>query len=422
MTKTCLIYLTAALTPLLWQTFSSPPWHKSLGQSVLDGFSYPLYMGFALVGFLGWKLNQTRILFSSMLFIGIAYAMNYPNIFSSWNIDAAGLNQIVSLALPLTLVIIFSLRESRFMDTANLKRLGWSLVPLALLILWRARGPVSFGQIATLEIIPLPAGFLLPQIALIFFLLYFVGVAMEKDKKIKPFILATGITMIPLLSAAREGMVPHGFIQELFSASGPTLHNVMAFAVICGIQLHAIFKMYWQRVYQDELTGIGNRRALDEYLASLSGEYALAMMDIDHFKAFNDTYGHDEGDNVLRMVGGLLHQELGDKVYRYGGEEFCAVFKGFGSEDAFMFANKVRRKLEERVFHIRKTNSKKQKSSKSDRKKIKTKGKKVQVTISVGLASPYKSAKDPSDVLKLADQALYEAKDQGRNCVVIWES
>lgn len=421
MTKTCLIYLTAALTPLLWQTFSSPAWNKSLGQSVLDGFSYPLYMGFALVGFLGWKLNQTRILFSSMLFIGIAYAMNYPNIFSSWNIDAAGLNQIVSLALPLTLVIIFSLRESRFMDTENLKRLGWSLVPLALLILWRARGPVSFGQIATLEIIPLPAGFLLPQIALIFFLLYFVGVAMEKDKKIKPFIFATGITMIPLLSAAREGMVPHGFIQELFSASGPTLHNVMAFAVICGIQLHAIFKMYWQRVYQDELTGIGNRRALDEYMATLSGEYALAMMDIDHFKAFNDTYGHDEGDNVLRMVGGLLHQELGDKVYRYGGEEFCAVFEGFGSEDAFMFANKVRRKLEERVFHIRKTNSKKQKSSKSDRKKIKTKGKKVQVTISVGLASPYKSAKDPRDVLKLADQALYEAKDQGRNCVMIWD-
>lgn len=379
-------------------------------------------MGFALVGFLGWKLNQTRILFSSMLFMVIAYAMNYPNIFSSWNIDATGLNQIISLALPLTLVIIFSLRESRFMDTGNLKRLGWSLVPLALLILWRASGPVSFGQIATLEIIPLPAGFLLPQIALILFLLYFAGVALEKDKKIKPFILATGITMIPLLSAAREGMVPHSFIQELFSGTGPTLHNVMAFAVICGIQLHAIFKMYWQRVYQDELTGIGNRRALDEYMSGLSGEYAIAMMDIDHFKAFNDTYGHDEGDNVLRMVGGLLHQELGDKVYRYGGEEFCAIFEGFGSEDAFMFANKVRRKLEERKFHIRKTNSKKQKPRKSDRKKIKVKGKKVQVTISVGLASPVKSAKGPNDVIKLADQALYEAKDQGRNCVVIWES
>ena len=101
--KTCLVYLIAALAPLLWQTFSSPAWNQSLGQSVLDGFSYPLYMGFAVVGFLGWKLNQTRILFTAMLFIGIACVMNYPYLFSSWNIDSVGLNQVISLALPLTL-------------------------------------------------------------------------------------------------------------------------------------------------------------------------------------------------------------------------------------------------------------------------------------------------------------------------------
>ncbi len=411
--KTSSIYLIAALTPLLWQTFSSPAWNQSLSQSVLDGFSYPLYMGFALVGFLGWKLNQTRILFSSVLFIGIACAMNYPNLLTSWNINSRGMNQILSLASPLTLVIIFSFRESRFMDPANLKRMGLGLVPLVFLAFWRARDPVGFGQVATLEIIPLPPGFLLPQIALVFFLLYFVGAALQKDKKIKPFIFATGITLIPLLSAAREGLAPP-------LTDGPTLHNVMAFAVICGIQLHAIFKMYWQRVYLDELTGIGNRRALDEYMSTLSGEYAVAMMDIDHFKDFNDTYGHDEGDNVLRMVGGLLNQELGERVYRYGGEEFCAIFEGFGGEDAFMFANKVRRKLEERNFYIRKANSKRQRTTQSERDKKKPKGKKVQVTISIGLASPNKSAESPKDVIKLADKALYEAKDKGRNCVVIW--
>ena len=382
-------------------------------------------MGFAVVGFLGWKLNQTRILLTAVLFIGTACAMNYPNMFSSWNINSRALSQILSLALPLTLVIIFSFRESRFMDPDNLKRLGWSLLPLIFLAFWRARDPEGFEQVATLEIISLPPGFLLPQLALVFFLLYFVGAALKKDNKIKPFVFATGITLIPLLSAAREGMVQHGFIQELLSGTGPTLHNVMAFAVICGIQLHAIFKMYWQRVYLDELTGIGNRRALDEYMSTLSGEYAVAMMDIDHFKDFNDTYGHDEGDNVLRMVGGLLNQELEERVYRYGGEEFCAIFEGFGSEDAFMFANKVRRKMEERNFYIRKANSKRQKTTPSDREKKngkkKPRGKKVQVTISVGLASPDKSAKAPKDVIRLADKALYEAKDQGRNCVVIWD-
>ncbi len=76
-----------------------------------------------------------------------------------------------------------------------------------------------------------------------------------------------------------------------------------AFTVICAILLHAIFTIYWQRVYIDELTDVSNRRALDEKLATLNGEFAIAMMDIDHFKDFNDTYGHDEGDNVLRLVG-----------------------------------------------------------------------------------------------------------------------
>ena len=60
--------------------------------------------------------------------------------------------------------------------------------------------------------------------------------------------------------------------------------------------------MYWEKVYIDELTGIPNRRAFDEYLKKLGRKYTIAMMDIDHFKKFNDTYGHSEGDNVLRFV------------------------------------------------------------------------------------------------------------------------
>ena len=175
-------------------------------------------------------------------------------------------------------------------------------------------------------------------------------------------------------------------------------------------------------MYVDELTDISSRRALDERLSSMTGEYAIAMMDIDHFKDFNDTYGHDEGDNVLRLVGGLLSEELGDKVYRYGGEEFCAVFMGVSGEDAYMFVNKVRRKLEEREFYIRKPNSKREHTSRSNRKKKKRNGKKVHVTISIGLASPGRKSKTPGDVIKLADLALYQAKKKGRNRVVVWDT
>ena len=112
---------------------------------------------------------------------------------------------------------------------------------------------------------------------------------------------------------------------------------------------------------------------------------------------------------------------MGDKVYRYGGEEFCAVFKGVSGEDAYMFVNKVRRKLEERDFYIRKPNSKRLHTSSSDRRKAKRNGKKVQVTISIGLANPNKKAKTAEAVIKLADQALYKAKRKGRNRVIVWE-
>jgi len=81
--------------------------------------------------------------------------------------------------------------------------------------------------------------------------------------------------------------------------------------------------------YGDELTGLPGRRALDEALLRLGGRYAIAMVDIDHFKRFNDQYGHDAGDQLLRMVGGQLTQiEAGGRPFRYGGEEFAVLFPG----------------------------------------------------------------------------------------------
>ena len=75
--------------------------------------------------------------------------------------------------------------------------------------------------------------------------------------------------------------------------------------------------------YQDELTSLPGRRALKEYLLKLGNEYTIAMLDIDHFKKFNDTHGHDVGDQVLRMVASkLVGFSGGGKAFRYGGEEF----------------------------------------------------------------------------------------------------
>jgi GGDEF domain-containing protein len=91
----------------------------------------------------------------------------------------------------------------------------------------------------------------------------------------------------------------------------------------------AVLQDTFRMAFRDELTGLPSRRALNERLAALGKRYAIAMLDVDHFKKFNDTYGHDLGDQVLKMVAArIAGVGGGGKAYRYGGEEFTVVFPG----------------------------------------------------------------------------------------------
>src|SRR3954462_12462955 len=90
-----------------------------------------------------------------------------------------------------------------------------------------------------------------------------------------------------------------------------------------------------QLAFRDQLTGLPARRALEERMRSLGERYAIGMVDVDHFKQFNDRHGHDVGDQVLRLVAGRLAQAgAGGTAYRYGGEEFTVVFPGLGVKEA----------------------------------------------------------------------------------------
>ena len=428
--KTNLIYLGLGLIPILLLLLPQADPKGTFVHAFTKVFPYPLYMGFALVGFLCFKINQIRILFSVLLLLGICSLLFNPLALDFMGIKTWGVYNVVAMSFPLTLAVMFSIRETRPMDLPNFGRLLSSLIPFIILGYLASRDLSLFNKIALFKILPVK-GFLFPQLALVSLAIFAVVAYLQKDRIVKPFVRVFGITLIPLMIAIWTGLalysdiwkrVPKRIAKDADVLTAfPSLPIVAALTIICAILLHAIFRTYWHRVYVDELTDIANRRALDERLAHLSGEYAIAMMDIDHFKAFNDNYGHDEGDNVLKLVGALLSDELGNKVYRYGGEEFCAVFMGVSAEDAYMFVNKVRRKLEERNFYIRKPNSKRVRTSSSDRKKKKKNGKKVQITISIGLANPNKKAKTVEAVFKLADQALYEAKRKGRNRVIVWE-
>src|SRR6266404_1620581 len=106
--------------------------------------------------------------------------------------------------------------------------------------------------------------------------------------------------------------------------------------------------------YHDELTGIRGRRSFNESLLSLDQQYAIAIVDIDHFKKFNDTYGHDVGDQVLCMVAKRLSDVGGDgQAFRCGGEEFAIVFRNTSAKEAFEHLDALRQVIEKSTFQLR---------------------------------------------------------------------
>lgn len=160
---------------------------------------------------------------------------------------------------------------------------------------------------------------------------------------------------------------------------------------------------------RDPLTGLFNRRYLEESLARelarclrRSLPLAVLMIDLDHFKRFNDTHGHDGGDALLSQVGRLLqsHSRTEDIACRFGGEEFTLILPEMDAQGALAHARRLRELVEGlQVWHLRETLT--------------------PVTASIGLACCPDDAREAADLLRLADMALYRAKRSGRNRVVV---
>lgn len=177
--------------------------------------------------------------------------------------------------------------------------------------------------------------------------------------------------------------------------------------------LYAVIQESWRMAYLDELTGLPARRALREKFQQMKGLYTVAMLDVDHFKKFNDTFGHDTGDSVLKMISAKLSKVTGGGLaYRYGGEEFSIVFKGKTAEDSWQHLETVREIIASSPFVVNRGS--RRKSDITARQKA---NKSVAITVSIGVADSNADVSSPWDVLKLSDKALYRAKEKGRNCI-----
>jgi diguanylate cyclase (GGDEF)-like protein len=164
----------------------------------------------------------------------------------------------------------------------------------------------------------------------------------------------------------------------------------------------------------DPLTGMKNRRVLDEHLARIwqqaiddSRTIAVLLIDVDHFKAYNDRYGHQAGDQTLRRVAHTLQSFVRrplDVIARYGGEEFAAILYGVNAEEARETAERMRRAISDLAIEHRASRIC------------------AMVTISVGVAAITPAQRRKSrGALQLADEALYKAKSEGRNRVELMD-
>ena len=212
----------------------------------------------------------------------------------------------------------------------------------------------------------------------------------------------------------------------LMILSGPETLVADAYMLACLALLGiGLLRDSYNMAYRDELTGLPQRRALNEQLLAVGNRYSLAMLDIDHFKKFNDVHGHDVGDQVLQMVASHIKKVAGGgKAFRYGGEEFAVIFNGKDKEDAAYFLEKVRKAIaayelviraDERLDETTKKKIQAKRQRGTQPKVVKKASKKVSVTISIGVAERDQPGQTPEEVLILADKALYDAKNAGRN-------
>jgi diguanylate cyclase (GGDEF)-like protein len=180
----------------------------------------------------------------------------------------------------------------------------------------------------------------------------------------------------------------------------------------------AVIEASYLMAYQDGLTGLPARRALTEALHQMNGKFTIAMVDVDHFKKLNDRYGHDVGDQVLRMLASRLAAvSNGGRAFRYGGEEFAILFPGDDVAECLPALETLRRDVEESKFKVRRRLLRRRKPAKVNNGAGGKARPQFAVTVSIGAAESNGRQDSPELVVQAADRALYRAKDAGRNRV-----
>ncbi len=349
------------------------------------------------------QFNQSRFFYAAWLWVALLFTLDKPELIPFTNFEVSMLFPLIAIA---NAVLLW--QQDRGLRLYNILLnsliIGASIGVTLFIMQWEAilNHPVyqSWSNSYFSAFTTLSGYFSLLELCFYCILLCTLMVRLTLKPKLSHTLLAASIVIMFILQFNYDE-------QLIRFASG--LFALIA-ALIVLLDSHTM-------AFKDELTGISSRRALTHFTKSLLNNYTVVMADVDHFKAFNDKYGHDVGDQVLRMVAQQLNQvSQGGKTYRYGGEEFTLIFPGKKPEQVFEIVDDLRDSIANYPLVIRQPDRPKQKPTDKTTKPHQPKQQVVHVTMSFGVAlkdknTPYEQA------LKIADQALYKAKKAGRNKV-----
>jgi diguanylate cyclase (GGDEF)-like protein len=371
---------------------------------ILTIYSY----GVLIIGiFLGWRFSRSRLIFIMLV---LAFTEIILQHLSFDPADELMLDLLIFYTLtffvPLNIMFIAFIRERGILTLRGIGRLGLICIqPFFIYTLINNRYLRLFDF---LDIPFIKSDYLdmlsIPQISLLIYL--------------------TAAIFIVFIFYLRKDIIEGGFFWALlctflaFLPGKSTPQTTFYLATGGLILIMSILEYSHNVAFRDELTGLSARRSLNDAFLKLPNRYTIAMVDIDKFKNFNDQYGHDVGDQALRMVASkLMKINGGGKAFRYGGEEFTVIFPGKSVNEARPHAELIRQTVESSPFAIR--SSKRPVKKPENLKKAPRSAKKVLLTISIGLAERDENYNTPEEVLKAADKALLRAKKTGRNQVCV---
>ena len=363
----------------------------------------PYLLMLAALG-LAWRFNRSRILFSTLLLF-ITY-LSFAIFVEANPVDEFSTLVVflISILLPFNIAVTTLLKERGIFTQYGSTQFAFYCAQIVG-VWWLASNPSTSEQVLTAATWTLlPAYDIgISQPVLFISLLVVIYLAIRIMMRVQ--LVDSMILSVLLLSQLALTMMHN------------PQHTPLIFSLIALLLMIVLVQESYGMAYIDELTGLPGRRAMMGTMASLGNHFSIAMIDIDHFKKFNDTHGHDVGDQVLRMVAGRVGEVTGGgRAARYGGEEFSIIFPGKGVTDVFAHLEVVRQKIEESPFSLR-GNDRPKKVPEKGKKTRKRKPKQVTVTVSIGVAERSNKLIQPADVMKAADKALYRAKEKGRNQV-----